>query len=1006
MVVLTLPASSVGQDVIFVTPTQYTQNDGLTSYYPTKIIKDTYGFMWIGTQEGLNLFDGSRFQTFTKRSPQKHRINGSFVSDLVEDKKRNWIWVLLSYGEVCAIDLQTRTVTRRVSLDTSNPDNVKWKRCLAIRGDTLWIAGHDFAAAYHIEEKKFLPIDIKTNSHVGKDELNIAMIFFDHLNRMVIFADGYGVIVLDKNFNHLQTFTKSTLQNRNANAKLRFWDAVMMKNKLYVGSTWALQIFDVGSREIKRLAVPDSPITQSEILSITASPDTTLLFSSHRGIYELDLRTYNIISFKDVYPDNNLFTSTYDIFYDPATQRAWLATSSGIASFPTRIKYFRPFSRSDNKTKIQHLFSVLPISENIIYAGDENGIYYVDVSTNEITKIDNTGSNLMLFKDLNNNVFVSNKSGLKLIEGKRLRPARSVFPSLSPLDADHLSCGIQYNDSLVIFGSIIQKGLNVWNTTTGKLKVYNQYSATHSIDGLTIINYLYKTKSGDVMILTEKSVISFNPLTGHYTTYNIRDITTNEILSNFMDMCEVKDRFYIATYGDGLIETDNQFNVIRIIRNEEGLNNACIYRVFSYKEKSIIATTNNGLSLITLDPFKIKNYFQTDGLHSNGFEQLCGFQDDHRIIAGGVDGFTIIDPASLPKNPRAPDIYFTNLSVKTSSGMIDTCHITMQEMTIPTDALQTTITFSGLNYTNPEAVNYAYKIRELNGNWIDLGTQDFVDLIGLSHGQYTFEVRSSNEDGIWNETPLALKLTYLPKWYQTNFFKISIIVLCMLMIYGLLRYRIGQIHEQQKIRKDIGNDLHDDIGSTLNTLKIFTHLAIRDPGNKSHLIQIEESITQATMGLRDMIWVLEDSEDSIYELMERIKKFALPVCVANGIKFNADIESDNSSKQLLKTEKRNLLLIAKEAINNSIKYSRCQNIYVSVVQARNELKFRIADDGVGFDSETITYGKGLKSIKYRAQQIFFDLEIRTTPSKGTSIDLGRRRKQINFKINGPMLNHG
>src|SRR5687768_248261 len=81
-------SATFSQEVKFITPTKYTQSEGLTSSSVTKITKDSFGFLWIGTQEGLNLFDGNRFQAFTKRSNEKHRINGSLISDLVEDKKR------------------------------------------------------------------------------------------------------------------------------------------------------------------------------------------------------------------------------------------------------------------------------------------------------------------------------------------------------------------------------------------------------------------------------------------------------------------------------------------------------------------------------------------------------------------------------------------------------------------------------------------------------------------------------------------------------------------------------------------------------------------------------------------------------------------------------------------------------------------------------------------------------------------------------------------------------
>ena len=234
------------------------------------------------------------------------------------------------------------------------------------------------------------------------------------------------------------------------------------------------------------------------------------------------------------------------------------------------------------------------------------------------------------------------------------------------------------------------------------------------------------------MILTDKGVIEFNPLNGHYENHIIKVKGTNKIISNLMDMCETENRFWIATYGDGIIETDKNFEVIKTLNAEAGLNNSCVYRIFPYGNNLLLGTTNNGLAQVQLDPFKVKNYFQADGLHSDSFEQFCGFQDNDRIIAGGLHGFTIINPAALPNNPTPPALYFKKITIKTSSGESDTSHIKINSIKIPTNALQTTISFSALNYTNPKAVDYAYKINELNDSWINLESQNFVDLIGLA----------------------------------------------------------------------------------------------------------------------------------------------------------------------------------------------------------------------------------------------------------------------------------
>jgi signal transduction histidine kinase len=233
----------------------------------------------------------------------------------------------------------------------------------------------------------------------------------------------------------------------------------------------------------------------------------------------------------------------------------------------------------------------------------------------------------------------------------------------------------------------------------------------------------------------------------------------------------------------------------------------------------------------------------------------------------------------------------------------------------------------------------------------------------------------------------VLILIFRPKWYQTLWFKLAICLLAGALLYGVYLYRIGQIQAQQKIRKDIASDLHDDLGSLLNTVKIFTHLAKREPQESAHLDHIEDSVTQATLGLRDMLWVLDDSRDTVGELVSRIRKFATPVASASEMQLTCTLQEELREQALSKIEKRYLLIIAKEVINNSLKYAMCRNMVVDCrwVDARVRLSF--TDDGRGFDLQQVTDGNGLKNIRHRSQQIRYDIRIHTTPGEGTTIEL-------------------
>jgi signal transduction histidine kinase len=209
----------------------------------------------------------------------------------------------------------------------------------------------------------------------------------------------------------------------------------------------------------------------------------------------------------------------------------------------------------------------------------------------------------------------------------------------------------------------------------------------------------------------------------------------------------------------------------------------------------------------------------------------------------------------------------------------------------------------------------------------------------------------------------------------------------MAIAYTLYRLRIRQLKKEEKIRRQLASDLHDDLGSTLNSVKVYANLALMEKENTTHLQKIKESTQEAISGVRDMIWILDDKKDSPGDLLGRIKQFAEPLCMANHISFTAITDPSASGYQLGKEEKRYLYMILKESVNNSIKYADGRNITVHVSVSQNKLSVMIVDDGKGFDAQTVKEGNGLKNIRNRAQEIHYRVAIDSSPGNGTRIHL-------------------
>lgn len=399
-------------------------------------------------------------------------------------------------------------------------------------------------------------------------------------------------------------------------------------------------------------------------------------------------------------------------------------------------------------------------------------------------------------------------------------------------------------------------------------------------------------------------------------------------------------------------------------------------------------SSNTGLNRVNLRQMAIDRYYEFDGLHNNSFEEFSSTSHNGVIYMGGLGGISAIYPENRVARGAMLPLYFTSFQTQYVSHATDSVNLGSKKIIFPSDVSQFTILFSTPDYLNSTHITYQYKLEPTHAGWIDLGEKNQVSFPVIVPGDYRLLVRALSSNGGWS-APKGIVLNFLPKWYQAWWFMPLVFFLLSLIIYGTYRYRIMQIKQQHEIRKNIASDLHDDIGSTLNSVKVFAHLARVEKEQNDYLLQIERSLAEASVGLRDMIWVLDDSQDTIEAIVERIRRFAVPVTRAAGAEFRTIVNFDERSRLVNKAEKRNLLLVAKETINNSIKYSGCTIITVTIRNKNGILRFKIEDNGSGFEQQNIIPGNGLKNIKSRAEKMKFRCSIVSIPGEGTTVMLSR-----------------
>ncbi len=962
-------------------------SNGMSSSNVRKITQDAHGFIWIATQDGLYRFDGSKFTSYNRGQSSNHNLTGSDIRDMT--LSGDTLWIINSFGGIDAIN----TITGNSIYHFDQQKNIDWQNetFLSITScqNTVFIAGTIGLVILNTKDFKFQTIHKLDVGNIFIKSISISKVILDNHHRLWLLLANKGVAVINSENLKVLDFKYDS--------SVIFYDCDLRDEQTIIaGTNQGLRQYSFFNNKISLLATtfPNLELISSkDVYAVKVLSDE--IYFSLRGYlmkYNFTSKKSNTILDSRYGIEKDWTRSVYSIQFDNE-KNIWLGCQEGIAcAINSSSAFLSYFKSSDSYDAINHSYFLYPYNDTITLACAEDGLYRVNTVNGIIKSLDKGKSYFFTYKIIDSNLIISNDNGTYIYEDGKNIPLESRYIEFKQLGKIILNSAIQLSDSLYIFGTQNKKGIIIWNYKLHCITQIHKYSKYVSLPE-NVINTIYLDKKGLVWILSDNFVSIYYFKKGLIKRLNIQNPITHHFYNLFFDIQNVSNKYYIASYGNGILQLDEKFKFQTEISHSNGLSNNGVYKLIPYKDSLLTASTNNGLSIVNLSTLKIKNFYIDDGLQSNEFEELSGNFNNGHIFLGGLNGFTVLDPTFLHINKIPPILYFTNLKIdKTfnhNSIKWDSSNLDTRQFIVSNNWLQANVSFVGLNYSNPTRVTYQYRIKERDTSWIDLGTQNFVTLIGLTPGTYTLEVKASNEDGYWSPVK-QLILVFEPKWFQTWWFFALLTLTTTSILYLLYRFRINQVRKQQQIRKDIASDLHDDIGSSLNTVKIFTHLAKREKGKEQYFDEIEHSLTSATIGLRDMIWVLDDSQDTIYELAERIKKIVLPVLTANGIQLESKVEPGDF-KLLSKAEKRNLYLIAKEFVNNSIKYSSCNRISLLIQLVKNKNCISIEDNGIGFNATSSkTEGNGLKNIAKRAEQIHYDIEIHSAPGKGTLIQLTKK----------------
>ena len=449
---------------------------------------------------------------------------------------------------------------------------------------------------------------------------------------------------------------------------------------------------------------------------------------------------------------------------------------------------------------------------------------------------------------------------------------------------------------------------------------------------------------------------------------------------------------WLASARAGLIRVDhveNQRPTFVSYTTADGLSSNTIEVIAEDAAGHLYLGGGHGLDRFDPATGHVKQFTDADGLPAAHIK--AGFQDRHGVLwFGTTSGLARLVPGP-DATPSPPDVLIDGVQVRGISYPISALgegHLSLGDLA--PDQNQVQIEFGALAFGAGEVLRYQYRLEGADNDWSALSGQRTVTYASLSPGRYTFVVRAMNSDGIVSAAPASIAFTILSPIWLRAWFLAAVAAAAALLVYSMFRYRLRRVLEMANMRTRIATDLHDDIGANLTRIAMLSETAqahgadrSSDPGGS--LASIAGIARESVSSMSDIVWAINPRRDSLLDLTRRMRQHAEELFTQRGIALRFDAPVEQEALKLSVDVRRDLLLIFKELVNNAARHSGCSRVEIDFHVKGARLILAVVDNGVGFDTSVASEGQGLTSMKRRAQRLKGAFEIASTTLTGTSV---------------------
>ncbi|MGM9509094.1 two-component regulator propeller domain-containing protein [Larkinella sp. GY13] len=991
---------------------QLTAKDGLLGNNVRSIIQDRRGFLWFATYGGINRFDGYAFKGYQYDARDTTTLGGNHVIDLWEDPN-GFIWAAISNGGLARLDPKTDRV-KRFMANRNRARSLHTNDVTAVRGDrygNIWVGTIEGLCRFDPKTETFTryrcdpadPTSPSTNTMISdlheSNDGTIWVATIDHGVNRISYKPGSGgksPVITFIRFEHNPTDPASISSNQVMDV---FEDHT---GTLWIGTLNGLNRFDqhTGRRTALYLHDADNPASLSSSWisqrAIAEDQHGNLWIGTNNGLNRLNPdRTHFDRFYHDPGNLNSLNDNIIRTICIDRTGIVWLGTNdAGISKFdPNRrtLVFTGYHSNQSNPMSGYNIRSICQDNTGKFWIGTEGGgIFRYDPSTRQYRNFRQTSrpnglpTNFIgpMLKDRDGFIWVGMgsdwNSGTRGQIG-RLDPKTGQVKIFLPFQVPHSYAFIlnifEDERGFMWFGTG-NLGVISYDRKRNHWKQYNHDPGNPATLRGKWARAVVSDRRGHVWVGTDAGLDRLDYETGQITHFVNNPKEPNSLISNYiLSLCVDRiGRLWVGTDG-GLCRFDPVHQQFILYTEKNGLIDNSITNLVEDNDGNLWLNTAKGICRFS-PKTGIFTAFDANNADNNYF--ISGninigatLKDaDGNLYFGGKTSITQFHPHHLRFNPTKPPVVLTALRLfdKPLPGTFD-----RQTLTLDHDQNSLTLEFAALNYTSAAKNQYAYQLKNFNHDWVYAGTRRTVTYTNLDPGTYTFRVKGSNNDGLWNHAGTFLTIVIEPAWWQTVWFKILMLITIVGLAYAFYHYRLAQLRHIQTLRDQIARDLHDDVGGVLSSISFYSEAAsaMHREGrfqDSYHLLQkIADNARTTIERMSDVVWSMRSDTNNALRLAERLESFGHELLAQRGIRLVIEAEPVLERFPLSPDVLRNLYLIGKEALHNAAKHSEATEVRLQIRQTGGKVNLEVQDNGSGFIGPG--NGNGLDSMKKRADAI-------------------------------------